>query len=105
MFTVCTYTIVALYCTTIGIAVDNFVTFIVKGGKCQASHPLFGFYILMMLTMMTDAIYSLLITKIYDTLIIVVLVLPATFKFLAGVEQVWILIELVLNLKIEVQVR
>ena len=48
-------------------------------------HPLFLFYIMVMMTFMTDAIYTVMIVKMYETWMPFVLYMPPTFKLLAGV--------------------
>ena len=66
-------------------------------------HPLFGFYILIMLTLISDVIYSIMLVKSYIDWMPFVLFMPPTFKFLSGIEQIWMMIELSLHLKIELK--
>ena len=64
-FAVITYLILALYILAVGIAGHNFFKFVVMGGKFRVEHPLFGFYILTTLCLLSDIIYSLLIVSLY----------------------------------------
>lgn len=84
----------------------NFFKFVVKGGKCKVEHPLFGFYILIILTLMADIIYSIMIVKVSqeDCWMPFILYMPPTFKSLSGVEQIWMLVELTLHVRIEIKV-
>ena len=83
----------------------NFFKFVVKGGKCRVEHPLFGFYILIILTLIADMIYSIMIVKVSqeDCWMPFVLYMPPTFKCLSGVEQIWMLVELTLHVRIEIK--
>ena len=104
-FAICTYLIIALYIITTAIAMHNFVVFVIRGRKCHIAEPLFGFYVLAMLTLVADSVYSLFIVKTYVYNMVLLLLLPPTFKFLSGVEQVQLMVELIFGLKIEVQLR
>ena len=64
-FAVITYFILALYLLAVGIAGHNFFKFVVMGGKFKVEHPLFGFYILTTLCLLSDIIYSLMIIPLY----------------------------------------
>jgi len=101
-YTLLTYLIVCLFLASIGIAVHNFIKFVVRGGKCRVLHPLFGFYILIILTMVSDIIYSFLLVRLYQDEMPFILYMPPTFKFLSGIEQIWMMIELTLHLKMEI---
>ena len=93
-----TYVIIGLFLFAIAIAVHNFIRFVVRGGKCSVVHPLFGFYILIILTLISDIVYSFLLVRLYQETMPLVLYLPPTFKFLSGLEQICIMIELTLHL-------
>ena len=84
-FTICTYLITLMYVVVTIVALQNFIQFVVRGGNCKVEHPLFLFYIMVMMTFMTDAIYTVMIVKMYETWMPFVLYMPPTFKLLAGV--------------------
>ena len=48
-------------------------------------------------------IYSLLIVRVYANWAPFVVLMPPTFKCLSGIEQIWMLIELSLHLRIEIK--
>ena len=85
-FAASTYLIIALYTFTTVIAMHNFVVFVVQGDRCQAMQPLFGFYVLSICCLMTDIFLSIYLVKTYENCMILLLVLPAIFKFLSGIE-------------------
>lgn len=87
----------------LGIAVHNFVKFVIREDKCQVAHPLFVFYILIFLTLISDVIYSLLIVPIYVSYMPFVLYMGPTFKLLSGLEQIWMMIELSMHLTAEIE--
>ena len=64
-FAICTYLIITLYIITTAVAMHNFIVFVIKGRKCHIAEPLFGFYVLAMLTLVADSVYSLFIVKTY----------------------------------------
>jgi len=75
----------------------------VKGNKCRIAHPLFGFYILTIVCLVSDILYCIFLVRIYDSWIFAILMLPATFKFLSGVEQIQMMLELVIQLDMEIK--
>ena len=96
----------SLFVFAIAIAVHNFVAFVINGDRCQISQPLFGFYVLTILTLAADVLYSIFLIQSYTgTSQILLLVMPATFKFLSGVEQIEMMFELIFNLDLEIKVR
>ena len=64
-FAICTYLIISLYILISAVAVHNFLVFVVKGEKCHVVDPLFGFYILSILCLLSDAVYSIFLVKNY----------------------------------------
>ena len=83
-FVICTYLICSLYLAEIGIAIANFKRFVIKADKCAASDPLFIFYILIILTLLSDTWYSLSIVSLYDHWMPLTLFAPPTLKVLSG---------------------
>ena len=81
----------------------NFVKFVVIQEKCKVVHPQFGFYILIILTLISDIIYSIMLVRTYIDWMPFVLFMPPTFKFLSGIEQIWMMIELSLHLRVELK--
>ena len=65
-FVVCTYLICSLYLLEIGIALVNFMRFVVKADKCEASDPLLVFYILIILALLADTWYTLALVSLYE---------------------------------------
>ena len=101
-FAICTYLVVALYLAAIGIAVHNFVKFVLRGGKCSLTRPLLVFYILVFLALIVDIVYSFMIVQVYVHWMPFVLYMGPTFKLLSGVEQIWMMIELTLHINVEI---
>ena len=101
-FAVCTYLMITLFLVTMVIAIRNFVTFVYHGEKCQLSHPLLGFYICVMLCLISNVVYCIYLVRQYEEWLLEVLSLPAIFKVLSGVEQMWMMLELIFHVKSEI---
>ena len=86
-FVVCTYLICSLYLLEIGIASANFMRFVVKADKCEASDPLLLFYILVILCLLSDTWYTIFLVSLYDHWMPLTLFAPPTFKVLSGLAQ------------------
>ena len=97
------YGLLIIFTIATGITIHNFFTLVIKRGNCKITHPLFAFYILIILTLIGDMIYSLLIVRVYANWAPFIVLMPPTFKCLSGIEQIWMLIELSLHLRIEIK--
>lgn len=97
------YGLLIIFAIATGITMHNFFTLVIKRGNCKITHPLFAFYILIILTLIGDMIYSLLIVRVYANWAPFIVLMPPTFKCLSGIEQIWMLIELSLHLRIEIK--
>ena len=102
-FAICTYLIITLFFITMLIATCNFITFVIRGDKCQIAHPLFGFYVFVILCLITNIVYSIYLVRQYDEWLLEVLSLPAIFKVLSGIEQMWMMLELIFHVRAEIK--
>ena len=101
-FAISTYLVVVLSLTAIGIAVHNFVRFVAKGGKCTVTRPLFIFYILILLALISNILYTVYIVKIYSIPMPFLESAGPTFQLLSGIEQIWMMIELTIHINVEI---
>ena len=102
-FLVCSYTLLVIFAVTTALAMYNFFKFVIqRGGNRRVTHPLLGFYVLIILTLVGDIIYSLLIVRVSSEFAPFVIMIPPTFKCLSGIEQFWMLVELSLHLRLEI---
>ena len=63
---------------------------------------MFGFYVLILLTLAFDVAYTILIVEIYVNWMPFVLYMGPTFKLLSGLEQTWMMCELTIHLRAEI---
>ena len=96
LFAICHYTVVALFLIAISIALNNFVKLVVRDHECRLTSPLLVFYILTLLALISDIVYIILIVPSLEDWMPFVDQTPPTFRFLSGVEQIWMMIELTL---------
>ena len=69
-----------------------------KGSSCDKTlrHPMFAFYMWLMLDLLTNILWLLLSIKMREDPMPLVMYLPATFKILVGTEQIWHMLELII---------
>ena len=104
-FVVFSYSIIALYGLAIVLTVRNFYEFVVTKQKFSLSHPLLIFYVLVFLCFSTDIVYSIVIVTLYTEWRPFVIFMPPTFKVLAGIEQIWMMVELILHINTSIAVK
>ena len=97
------YCLLIIFAISTGVAMHNFFTLVIKRGNFKITHPLPAFYILIISTLIGDMVYSLMIVRVYANWAPFIVLMPPTFKCLSGIEQIWMLIELSLHLRIEIK--
>jgi len=88
------YLVIALFLLAIGVATHNFFKLVVRREKGGLTSPLFVFYILTLLLLISNVVYAFLISENFDTVMPFVDQSPTTFRILSGVVQIWMMIEL-----------
>jgi len=101
-FAIWTYLLIALFLIATGIALHNFVKLVARGDECGLTSPLFVFYILTLLALISNIVYGILIVRNFDTWMPFVDQSVPTFRILSGVEQIWMMIELTLQVNVEI---
>lgn len=56
-----------------------------------------------MLCLVSNIVYSIFIVRQYEKWLLEVLSLPAIFKVLSGVEQMWMMLELIVHIRSEIK--
>ena len=102
-FVLSSYFLLIIFAIATGIAMHNFFRFVIKRDNCKVTHPLFAFYILIILTLIGDMVYSLMIVKVYADWSPFIVLMPPTFKSLSGIYQIWMLVELTLHVRVEIK--
>ena len=111
-FIACTYLILGAYLAVLILAVANFFQFIITKAKSQSghtfsqilNHPLMVFYILVVLCMLFDMLYSFYIVSIETQYSPFLTLMPPTWKVLIGMDQIWMVIEFIFHLKFSIKV-
>jgi len=99
-FAICTYLILFIFMIAIFISLDNLGKFM-KSSEARP-HPLFFFYIWIFLDLGSNAVWLLYNVKVADndSDLMLVLFLPATFRAMLGIEQIWLMIELIVRMNL-----
>lgn len=58
-FAAFTYLVIGLYTFTVGLAIHNFIVFVIHGDRCRVMQPLFGFYVLSICCLLADIVLSI----------------------------------------------
>ena len=97
----------------IGLAVSNLSRFLLSekrhsGNKCQYYHPMLSFYVWIVLDFLANIIWLILSVTIsahfYNPMMKLIDNLPATFKVLIGIEQIWLMIELIMQISMATRI-
>ena len=67
-FAIMAYLVIALFLIAIGVATHNFVKLVARREKGGLTSPLFVFYILTLLALISNVVYAFLIVGNFDTL-------------------------------------
>ena len=97
-FVFLTYTIIFGFAALIVLAVMNMWHFVVVNGKCKVSHPLFVFYILAILSLLSAIGYTIMFVEMYCVNWPFILLSPICFKCMLGIEQVWMMVALIIRI-------
>ena len=97
-FVFLTYTIIFGFAALIVLAVMNMWHFVVVNGKCKVSHPLFVFYILAILSLLSAIGYTIMFVELYCVNWPFILLSPICFKCMLGIEQVWMMVALIIRI-------
>ena len=80
----------------------NLVKFILTekslSGNCKLTHPMLSFYTWSILDFIANIIWLIFAVEASDNVMPMVVYLPAAFKVLIGIEQIWLMIELVVQI-------
>lgn len=84
------------------LAVMNWAKFVLTekqmNGKCKFLHPMVSFYSWIVLDFISNIIWLVFAVEAGEFVMPMVVFLPATFKIIIGVEQIWLMIELVVQI-------
>jgi len=96
-FAVCTYLMIIIFFLTWLLAVKNLNQFIVQSAKTRKTkcHPMFIYYLWIMLDLLSNIVWLLMNIRSENTAQPMITYLPAAFKILLGIEQIWLMIELI----------
>ena len=76
-YVILTYTMILMYAFLLALALCNFFQFVFRtADRCQASHPLLVFYILVFGCLITDIFYSVLAVKVSENYRCFLTILP-----------------------------
>ena len=80
----------------------NLVKFILTekslSGNCKLTHPMLSFYTWSILDFIANIFWLIFAVQASNHVMPLVVYLPATFKVLIGIEQIWLMIELVVQI-------
>ena len=68
------------------------------------NHPLLVFYILILLSMSTDILYSIFAVELATRYSPFLSYLPMTWKALIGVDQLWMMVEFIVHIKLSLEI-
>lgn len=109
-FAVTSYLTIAASIAILTLEVHNFVRYIVscprdevtKALICQAQQPLLVFYLLVACSLCTDIFFSVMIVQMENTYAPFLSYLPPMWKVLIGLDQVWLLFEFIVNMRLTI---
>ena len=97
-----TYINIATFIVGIVLAIMNWAKFILTekslSGNCKLIHPMMSFYTWSILDFIANIIWLIYAVEASNNVMPLVVYLPATFKVLIGIEQTWLMIELVVQI-------
>ena len=94
-YAICTYLIILMFIIATILAFSNIIRFIKASMACP--HPLLFFYAWIILDMLSNIVW--LVFSVWatneDSELPMVLFLPATMRVVLGIEQIWLMVELI----------
>lgn len=95
-----TYAVAMAFAAGIIIAVINFTRFVKGERGSPIRHPMFLFYLWAVLDFAANVTWLVLAITANGDRLVFVTFLPATFKALLGLEQIWLMVELIEQINI-----
>lgn len=93
------------------LACHNLVLFMMSDTqtkKCKKLHPMFIFYLWIILDFVFNIVWLIYVVKASSfqesNQMVYILFLPATFKILIGIEQIWLMIELIAHIDLGMRI-
>ena len=101
VFAFSTYFVSTCFFLGMVLALINITRFIMhERKKSKWGHPLMTFYIWIVLDFLSNLVWEIMVVKISYYSRPLLVFLPATFKVLLGIEQIWLMFELIIQINI-----
>ena len=101
-FAIFTYINILAFIVGIFLAILIWVKFSITekriNGKCKFFHPMFQFYLWIILDFLSNIYWLIFAIQADNQVMPMAVFLPATFRILIGVEQIWLMQELVVQI-------
>ena len=106
-YVITSYLIILAFGIGIILAISNLVNFILTEkrqrtdvSKCRIFHPMLSFYLWIVLDFLANMVRVTFTVRNSDYPMIQIAYLPCTFKILIGIEQIWLMIELIAQINL-----
>ena len=110
-FAVSTYLVTGIFFAGLCLACHNLVLFVTSDTqtkKCKKLHPMFIFYVWIILDFVFNIVWLIWYVQASSNQdsnpMVFIFFLPATFKVLIGIEQIWLMIELIAHINLGMRI-
>ena len=106
-FAITSYLIILAFGIGIVLAISNLTNFIItdkrqrtEGSKCRIFHPMLSFYLWIVLDFLANMLRVTFTVRSSEYPMLQISYLPCTFKCLIGIEQIWLMVELIVQINL-----